>query len=270
MPPTRDTGRLADKVAVVVGGATGLGLATSERFATEGARVVVAGRRGGLATEVGERLGGSGIELDITDFDAMNEATAAILGQHGRIDVGVNYAGYEQNTLIRDLTPETWEPMVAVQFTGAVWFIRAMASAMAEGGGGSIVSVSSLTAQDPSPGQAAYAGSKKGLEYVTQIAAVEYGGDEVRVNCVAPHLIETPMTEWLFQSELVIEAVRNQTPLGRMGDVDDVASAVLFLASDEAGYITGQTICVDGGASTQKLPSTLDYEILAAARPDLL
>ena len=160
--------------------------------------------------------------------------------------------------------------MVQVQLVGAIWFIRAMANAMSETGGGSIISTSSLTAQNPGRGLAAYAASKAGLEYATQIAALEYGPDNVRVNCVAAHLIETPMTAKHFQNKLGIEAIRNQTPLGRMGHVSDIANAALFLASDESGYISGETIRVDGGAFTQKLPTPLDYELLAKARPDLL
>lgn len=263
-------GRMQDKVAVVVGGASGFGLATSERFAAEGATVVVLGRRGEIAAEVGERLGGAGYACDISDFDAMNAAVDTVVANHGRIDAAVNYAGFQRNVPLRDMTPDIWQPMIDVQLTGAVWFIRAMANAMAETGGGSIISTSSLTAHNPSAGQAAYAGSKKGLEYITEIAAIEYGAENVRVNCVAAHLIETPMTAEIFERKLIIEAVKQQTPLARMGHVDDIANAALFLASDESGYITGQTVRVDGGASSQKLPTANDYALLAQARPDLL
>lgn len=264
------TGRLDEKVAVIVGGASGFGLATSQLFAAEGAHVVIAQRRSELAAEVAAELGGSAVTCDITDFDQLEAVTAEIVEQHGRIDIGVNYAGFERSTPIRDLTPELLEPMVQVQLIGAIWFIRAIANAMSETGGGSIVSTSSLTAQNPGVGLAAYAASKAGLEYVTQIAALEYGGDNVRVNCVAAHLIETPMTKQHFENKLAIEAIRNQTPLGRMGHVDDIAKAALFLASDESAYISGETLRVDGGAFTQKLPTALDYELLAQARPDLL
>ena len=267
------TKRLDGKVALIVGGASGFGLATSELFTQHGAHVVIAQRRSELAAEVAERLGGSSVGCDITDFDQLEACTAEVVADHGRIDVAVNYAGYEHSTPIRDLTPDILEPMVKVQLTGAIYFIRAMGNAMADhpdGRGGSIVSTSSLTAQNPGKGLAAYAASKAGLEYATQIAALEYGPNNVRVNCIAAHLIETPMTAKHFQNRLAIQAIENQTPLGRMGHVDDIANAALFLASDESGYISGETLRVDGGAFTQKLPTALDYELLANARPDLL
>ncbi len=266
------TGRLDGLVAFIVGGGSGFGLATASRFAAEGAHVVIAGRRPDVAAAAAEAVGGSSVVCDVTNFDQMNEAADQVMADRGRLDVGVNFAGFEKSTPIRDLTPELLEPMVAVQFTGAIWFIRAMAAAMGSNPepGGSIVSTSSLTAQNPSTGQAAYAGSKAGLEYVTQIAAVEYGPENIRVNCIAPHLIETPMTERIFERKLVIEGVKNQTPLGRMGHVDDIANCALFLASSESAYISGETIRVDGGAFTQKLPTARDYELLAQARPDLL
>jgi NAD(P)-dependent dehydrogenase (short-subunit alcohol dehydrogenase family) len=263
-------GRLDGKVTVVIGGATGFGLATGERFAGEGATVVVAGRRADLAASVGERLGGSGVGCDIVDEAEVRSLVATVIDRHGALDVVVNFAGFERSTPIRDLDTATLREIVDVQLIAAVQVIRHSANAMAERGGGAILSVSSLTAHAPAVGLAAYAGSKAGLEYITRIAAVEYGSHGVRVNCVAPHLIETPMTERIFRNRLAVEAVRQQTPLGRMGTVDDVANAMLFLASDEAAYITGQTLCVDGGASNQKLPSPHDYASLAELRPELL
>ncbi len=262
--------RLENKVAFIVGGASGFGLATSQRFAAEGAHVVIAQRRQGLAAEVADQLGGSAVACDITDFDELNAVVDQVTKSHGRIDIGVNYAGFEQSLPISELTPDTLEPMVQVQLIGAIWFLRAMGNSMRATGGGSVISTSSLTAQNPARGLAAYASSKAGLEYATQIAAVEYGVDNVRFNCIAAHLIETPMTKKHFENKLGIAAVTNQTPLGRMGHVDDIANAALFLASDEAGYISGETLRVDGAAFTQKLPSILDYQLLAASRPELL
>lgn len=256
-------------MAVVIGGASGFGLGTVERFAAEGATVVVAGRRGELAAEVGERFGGWGTACDVTVEADVEALFAATVERAGGVDVAVNYAGFEQSVPIRDLEVARLRAMVDVQFIGALTFLRHAGNAMAAGGGGSIVAISSFTAHAPSVGLAAYAGSKAGLEYVTRIAALEYGPSNVRVNCVAPHLIETPMTARIFAVPLVVEAVRQQTPLGRMGTIDDVVNAVLFLASDESSFISGQTLCIDGAAGTQKLPAPADYATLATLRPDL-
>ncbi len=262
--------RLEGRTAVIVGGASGFGLATAERFAAEGAHVVVLGRRGELAAETGARLGGSGGPVDVTDRASVIAATERVVAERGGVDVAVNYAGYERSTPIRDLTPEILGPMIEVQLTGAIWFLQQMAGAMAASGGGSVINISSFTAHAPSVGQAAYAGAKAGLEYVTEIAALEYGPDGVRINAIAPHLIETPMTERFFQMPLVVEAITRQTPLRRMGTVGDVAACCAYLASDDAAFVTGQTIRVDGGGSTQKLPTADDYQLLAAAHPELV
>jgi 3-oxoacyl-[acyl-carrier protein] reductase len=262
--------RLAGKIAVVIGGATGLGLAAGERFAAEGATVVVAGRRGDLADEVARSLGGWGTTCDIGDHDSVAALAAAVLERHGTIDVGLNSAGYAESVPIVDMSAAQLESMVRVQLLGAVYAIKHLGGAMAETGGGSMLNISSLTAQNPVAGQAAYAGSKVAVEYISKIAAVELGPKGVRVNCVAAHLVETPMTAALFSMPLVVEAMRLQTPAGFIGAPADIADALLFLASDEARYINGETIRVDGGAHTQKLPSDFDYAMLATTRPELL
>ncbi len=127
------------------------------------------------------------------------------------------------------------------------------------GNGGSFTSISSLTAQNPARGLAAYASAKAGLEYATKIAAVEYGDSGVRFNTVAASLIETPMTARVFSVGPAIQAVREMTPLGRMGRPQDIANAVLFLSSELGSYVTGQTLCVDGGASLLALPTPQMY-----------
>jgi len=263
--------RLSGKIIVVVGGATGFGLACTKRFSEEGASVVIAGRRGELAQDVASQFNGMGVQWDVTDFHQGENVVSEVMENYGRIDAAINFAGYDDTSLIREMTPEHLEPMVNVQFNGAIYFLRFMCNAMALNGGGSAVLCSSLTAQSPAIGRVGYAGSKAGIEYVAKIAAVEYGDDQVRVNCIAPHVIETDMTAEAFTEEnrLAIEAVRLQTPAKRMGHVDDVANCALYLVSDESNYVNGETIRIDGGAHTQKLPSDWDYAFLGVVRPDL-
>ena len=263
--------RLGGKIIVVVGGATGFGLACTKRFSEEGASVVIAGRRADLAQDVASHFNGIGVQWDVTDFQQGENVVSEVMEKYGRIDAAINFAGYDDTSLIREMTPEHLEPMVNVQFNGAIYFLRFMCNAMALGGGGSAVLCSSLTAQSPAIGRVGYAGSKAGIEYVAKIAAVEYGDDQVRVNCIAPHVIETDMTAEAFTEEnrLAIEAVRLQTPAKRMGHVDDVANCALYLVSDESNYVNGETIRIDGGAHTQKLPSDWDYAFLGVVRPDL-
>ena len=263
--------RLSGKIIVVVGGATGFGLACTKRFSEEGASVVIAGRRADLAQDVASQFNGMGVQWDVTDFQQGENVVSEVMEKYGRIDAAINFAGYDDTSLIREMTPEHLEPMVNVQFNGAIYFLRFMCNAMALGGGGSAVLCSSLTAQSPAIGRVGYAGSKAGIEYVAKIAAVEYGDDQVRVNCISPHVIETDMTAEAFTEEnrLAIEAVRLQTPAKRMGHVDDVANCALYLVSDESNYVNGETIRIDGGAHTQKLPSDWDYAFLGVVRPDL-
>ena len=263
--------RLSGKIIVVVGGATGFGLACTKRFSEEGATVVIAGRRADLVSSVAKEFDGLGVQWDVTDFQQGENVVSEIMAKYGKIDGAINFAGYDDTSLISEMTPEHLEPMVNVQFNGAIYFLRYMCNAMVKGGGGSAILCSSLTAQSPAIGRVGYAGSKAGLEYVAKIAAVEYGNDQVRVNCIAPHVIETDMTAEAFTEEnrLAIEAVRLQTPAKRMGHVDDVANCALYLVSDESNYVNGETIRVDGGAHTQKLPSDWDYAFLGIVRPDL-
>lgn len=251
-----DSQRFEGRVAVVAGGSSGLGLDIARGFAREGARVVIAARGGELLASAAKDLGAVPIACDITRFESVEALASETLERFGRLDVAVNSAGFEQQTAIRDITPETLEPMVAVQFTGAVYFMRHMANAMRDGG--SLVTISSLTGVLVPQNYAAYAGAKAGINHVTRIAASEYGADGIRINAVAPSVVETPMTAHLLAIPAVQSAFLEQTPLGRMGIPGDVTSAVLWLASDESSYITGQVLVIDGGTSTRKLPSNDD------------
>ncbi|MCX6540744.1 MAG: SDR family oxidoreductase [Actinobacteria bacterium] len=248
-------GILDGQVAVVVGGHSGFGESITRLFASEGATVVVAGRRVDLVNEVAASVGGLGVDCDITDDEQVQSLQQLTTQTYGKIDIAVNCAGYEQSTPLADLTPAKLDAMLAVQLSGAMYCMRHFGNAMAASGGGAFLSISSLTAHNPSNGLAAYASAKAGVEYASKIAAVEYGAKQVRFNTVAASLIETPMTKRVFKIESAIQALREVTPLGRMGTSDDVAKAALFLCGPSGNFITGQTLCVDGGASLLMLPT---------------
>ena len=249
---------LKDKVALVVGGSSGFGRAIAERFAGEGAKVVVAARRLELCEEIAKTIGGSAVRCDVSSDDDVRSTVDAALEEHGRLDVAVNSAGYEHLVPIRDLEAADLQALASVQLFGALYFIRRVGNAMEARSGGSIVTISSLTAQRPGEGVGAYAACKKAVEYASQVAALEYGPKQVRVNCVAASLIETPMTARLM-NPVVTRAFVEQTPLGRMGEIPDIVEAALWLASDASSYVTGQTLCVDGGNSLTRLPSAQNF-----------
>jgi NAD(P)-dependent dehydrogenase (short-subunit alcohol dehydrogenase family) len=251
---------LDGRTAVVVGGHSGFGEAISRAFAKEGARVVIGARRADVVDAVASDIGGFGTTCDITDDQNVQALVAFAVEKTGRLDIFVNCAGYEQSTEIADLTPEKLSAMHAVQIQGAIYCLRHAGNTMRNlGNGGSFVSVSSLTAHNPARGLAAYASAKAGLEYASKIAAVEYGDANIRFNTIAASLIETPMTSRVFSVEPAIQAVIEMTPLGRMGSSQDIANAALYLCSDLGSYVTGQTLCVDGGASLLALPTPQIY-----------
>jgi NAD(P)-dependent dehydrogenase (short-subunit alcohol dehydrogenase family) len=246
---------LEGRVAVVIGGHSGFGLAISRRFIAAGAQVLIAARRADVLSSIADEIGADWTLCDITDDTQVAALAAHTLDRFGTVDIAVNCAGFEQSTPLADLTPERLLPMQAVQLTGALYAMRHLGNALAASGGGAYLNLSSLTAQNPAVGLTAYASAKAGIEYATKIAAVEYGDQAVRFNAIAAGLIETPMTARVFSFPVAIEAVRELTPLGRMGHPDDIAAAALFLCSDDAAFITGQTLCVDGGASLLALPT---------------
>ena len=248
--------RFQDRVAVVAGGSSGFGRHIAEQLIAEGARVVIAARNEAKLAEVATEIGALAIPCDITDDESNRALVERTLSECGRLDVAVNSAGFEEQTPIRDLSPDKLEPMVAAQLTGPIYFLRHSANAMTEGG--TVIMISSLTATLVPENYAAYAGAKAGLNHVVRIAAAEYGPSGIRVNAVSPSIIETPLTQHIFAIPAARSAFLEQTPLGRFGSLTDVTRAVLWLASDEAGYVTGQNLVIDGGTATRKLPGNAD------------
>lgn len=247
-------GILEEKIAVVIGASdpNGIGAATARRFAREGAHVIVAARRKSGLTALAEEIGGSAVECDITDERMVAKLVDEALASHGRIDIAVNCAGANFGGAIDELSEETFLPQIRLHLMGTGFFIKQMARGMKAGG--SIVTISSVTVSLAAPGLGIYTATKAGADQLVRVAAVEYGAKGIRINSLAPGFTRSPITEAYFAHDSLVKAFENETPLGRLGTVEDAANAALWLASDEC-FATGQIVQVNGGASLRRAPS---------------
>jgi 3-oxoacyl-[acyl-carrier protein] reductase len=242
--------RFADKTAVVTGGAQGIGLAIARRLADEGAAVVIndiQDEKGlAAASELVDNGGkASYLRADVTSEQDVSSLIEAALATYGSIDILVNNVGLTRDGLLMKMSESDWDLVLQVNLKSVYLVSRAVVRPMMRQRGGKIINISSVAGLSGNAGQTNYAASKAGIVGFTKSLAKEVGSRGVTVNAVAPGYIPTDLTADL-PKELVDEAVR-LTPLGRLGTVDDVASAVAFLASDDAAFITGQVIRVDGG-----------------------
>lgn len=237
------TNKVENKVVLVTGGSRGIGRAVVEAFLAEGALVAaVSTRRPEWAANRTNLLWKS---LDVKDSAAAADAVQEIVSEWGRLDVLVNNAGITRDTLFMRLTDEAWQEVLDVNLSGAFWFAREAGRVMMKARRGSIISISSVVGLRGNGGQVNYAASKAGLIGMTKSLARELGGRGVRVNAVAPGFIETDMTAGL--NEKIRKGLREEIPLKKLGQPEDVAALVQFLASDKGAYITGQVLSVDGG-----------------------
>lgn len=244
------SGRFEGKVAVVTGGARGIGRALTEAFAREGAKVVISGRDEAALEVARGAVTASGAEAIAVRADVSQEADADALCDRaleafGRADILVNNAGVTRDGLLLRMKDADWEQVLGTNLTGAFHCIRAFAKPMMKQRWGRIVNVSSVVGLTGNAGQANYAASKAGLLGLTKAVAKELASRHITVNAVAPGFIETAMTDAL--TEKVREGLMTQIPMGRLGKPGDVASAVAFLCSEDAAYVTGQVLTVDGG-----------------------
>lgn len=245
---------LKDKVAVILGASSkaGIGEAIARIYTEEGAKVMLSGRKEEPLKALADELGGAYKTCDITSESDIENLFKATVDKFGKVDIAVNAAGVNAPAPISQLTKESLQFMCDLSFIGPTLFIKQAAGAM--DGGGSIITMSSLTAELVGANLGAYAGTKAGIDKIVQIAALEYGGQGIRVNSLSPGLTRTPMTEAFFQMESAIGAFINETPVGRMPTVDDVAYSALYLASDRC-IATGDLIRVSGGAHTRRIPT---------------
>ncbi len=247
------------KVAVVTGGASGIGRQIASRLASEGARVVLGDRNADLLAEVAEELGGCGTcVVDVTDEADVERLVATAIDVHGRLDIGVNCAGLGSMAPIVNLRLADWKNVFDVCMTGVFLSTKHEARGMLRGGhDGVILNVASINALLPAEGMAAYCSAKAGVEMFTRVAALELGVAGIRVVGLAPGFIHTPMTSAVPEGSAVREAYVDHTPLGRIGSTTDVANAAMFLVSEQASWITGETTVVDGGEMTRGYPRLL-------------
>ncbi|HYG74791.1 MAG TPA: 3-oxoacyl-[acyl-carrier-protein] reductase [Planctomycetota bacterium] len=238
------------KVVIVTGGARGIGKAVTERLHKGGASVAILGRNAdaakGLASELSSRGAKCiGYGCDVADGAQIDATVEAVIKDFGKIDVLVNNAGITQDGLLVRMNDEAWNAVLNTNLTGAFRMLRACARPMLKARSGSIVNISSVVALIGNAGQANYCAAKAGLIGLTKSAAREFASRGVRVNAVAPGLVDTDMTAKLTEDQK--KALMTSVPLGRTGTGSDIAGAVAFLASEDASYVTGQVLSVCGG-----------------------
>jgi NAD(P)-dependent dehydrogenase (short-subunit alcohol dehydrogenase family) len=250
--------RLEGKVAIVTGGNAGIGEAVAKRFADEGAAVVITGRRQAeldrVITGIRHNKGkGLSVAGSVTDEGHVREVAQRTLDSFGRIDVLVNNAGVgEFGKRIHETDDAMWSTIVDVNMTGVFRMTRAVVPQMLKQGRGAIVNISSVASLVGIPGAPAYAASKGALDALTRALAIDYAQDGIRCNVVNPGLIDTPMAAPLMANPNLLRPILSHYALRRPGRPEEVASMVLYLASDEAGWVTGGTFTIDGGMTISK------------------
>jgi NAD(P)-dependent dehydrogenase (short-subunit alcohol dehydrogenase family) len=241
-------GLLDGQRAVVTGGGSGIGEAAARLMTAEGARVAVLDLDGGAARRVAGELDAVAIETDVADTDAMAASFALAADALGGLSAVFNNAGIGNLKPMHTYSEKEWDLLVDVNLKGTFNGVRAAVPHLRQNGGGSIVNMASVSGVIPTRGEAPYAAAKAGTIALTRSAALEYGPDGIRVNCVSPGFIRTNLTEFAFANPAWVEPLERRTPLRRAGTPDDVAKVAVFLCSDLAGYVTGQNVLVDGGS----------------------
>ena len=247
--------RLEGKVALISGGARGIGAATARLMAAEGAAVVIADvlEKEGKETEAEISEAGGEVlfvRLDVTSEADWAGAVRAAVSRYGKLDVLVNNAGISSRTGVEETSVESWDQVMDVNAKGVFLGTKAAIPELRKAGGGSIINISSIYGIVGSGGSAAYHASKGAVRLFTKSAAIQYASEGIRVNSVHPGFVDSPMTEAHHGVSQVRQARTSQTPLGRLGLPEDIAPGILYLASDQSSFVTGSELVIDGGMTT--------------------
>ncbi|MFA4958047.1 MAG: 3-oxoacyl-ACP reductase FabG [Candidatus Methanoperedens sp.] len=242
--------KLENKVAIITGAGSGIGRESAMLFAKEGAKVVVAdvNEKGGEETVASIKNNGGEsffFKLDVTNREQSKNMVKTTLEKYGRIDVLINNAGINQDALVAKMTEEQWDRVIDINLKGVFNCTQAVVEVMINQGKGSIINTSSIVGVNGNVGQVNYSATKAGLIGMTKTLAKELGRKGIRVNAVAPGFIATPMTASV--PDKILEMMKEKTPLKRLGEPRDIANAYLYLASDDANFVNGAVLAVDGG-----------------------
>jgi NAD(P)-dependent dehydrogenase (short-subunit alcohol dehydrogenase family) len=251
------SGRLAGKVAVITGGASGIGRATAQRLVAEGGRVVVGDLDADALATLADELGDAAVTVqgDASVETDVERLVDAAIERFERLDVVFANAGIGSAQRIVDVDVEQWSRVLAVNLTGPLLLIKHAARRMTSGG--SIIVTASLNAVQAGIGMGAYCASKAGVAMLVQVAAMELGPSGIRVNAIGPGFVRTSLTEGAFLLPAIVEGYEENTPMGRHAQPEEIAGMVAYLASDEAAFVSGSLQLIDGGAHTMRYPDIL-------------